>query len=371
VDILERVGQWASSHDGYLHCTYRGKMPEPPARSFTSLDIAAEANIDLRCPSPGDVIGWAGEQPGNDLASLPTGRQEFAGIPFEVIDPAENERRAAIGISSREGFHDACEVPVGAQAASVYLLHTAGGENPIGRFEVHYADGTSEGQYVMKGRHLNGWWLPSDPHGSRRHDPVARVAWWGPNDIFPNVGCYVYGWDNPHPEREIDRLVFRASENGAFWPVLGVTLCDAPVFFPPSDLSFGIPDNWGAAAVVYALLEGLAGVVDTGVAFDSALVAPRWSAAEVDAAEVAVRYRASGGYVGYRYGASTEKIRVELASSALSTELRLLLPEGRRPAAVTVDGEEVEVSTERIESSDYVTVPLQGLWARAIEVALA
>ncbi len=371
VDILERVAQWARSHDGYLHCTYRGKMPEPPERSFTSLDIRAQANIDLKCPSPGDVIGWAGEQPGNDLANLPTGEQQFEGIALRVIDPAENQRRAAIGISSREGFHETCEVPVGAKAASVYLLHTAGGENPIGRFEVHYADGTSEGQYVMKGRHLNGWWLPSDPPVSRRHEPLARLAWWGPNDVFPNVGCYVYGWDNPHPDREIARLVFRASENGAFWPVLGVTLCDAPVFFPPSDVSFGIPDNWGAAAVVYALLEGLAGVVDTGVAFDSAVIAPRWSAAEVDAAEVAVRYRACGGYAAYRYRALGDEVRVELAGSALNTEFRLLLPAGRRPGALAVDGEEVEAATERIESSEYVVVPLEGLAARTIEVTLA
>ena len=51
--------------------------------------------------------------------------------------------------------------------------------------------------------------------------------------------------------------------------ILGVTLSDAPVFLPPrNDLSTGMPNNWGAAALVYALIGGLAGVKDTGIAFD-------------------------------------------------------------------------------------------------------
>jgi len=33
-------------------------------------------------------------------------------------------------------------------------------------------------------------------------------------------------------------------------------------------LSFGIPDRWGAAAITYSLLEGLAGVKDTATIFE-------------------------------------------------------------------------------------------------------
>jgi len=372
VDILERVHGWGKAHDGYLHCTYRGAMPEPPERNFTPLDLTGVANIDLASEGADGVPGWSGE-PGNDLANMPTGRQTFEDVPFDVIDPAQNGRRAAIGVCSRPGYYEECVVPVGAKAASVYFLHTAGGDTLTGAFEVQYADGSAHHEYVMKGRQLGNWWLPSDPPHNRQSEPVARVAWWGPNAVFPNVGCYVYGFDNPHPDKQIDRIVLRAARNGAFWAVLGLTLCDAPVFFTPSDLSYGIPDNWGAAAVLYALVEGLAGVKDTGVAFDRALVAPRWVAADVNAATATVKYRASGGYVRYRYELDKDAgvIRLNLAASAETNRLEVLLPEGRRARAMRVNGEPVEFEAGTVESSNYACTELSGPGPAAIEVHLA
>ncbi|MGD2175106.1 MAG: hypothetical protein PVJ27_06865 [Candidatus Brocadiaceae bacterium] len=372
VDILERVSELGRKHDDYLHCTYRGKMPEPPERSFEPLDIADQANIDLKCPSPGSVTGWSGE-PGNDLAQMPTGRQVFHEIPFDVVDPAENERRAAIGISCREGYHDDCAVDIGRKAASIYFLHTAGGENPIGSFEVHYADGSSRTEYVMKGQNVNGWWLPKAPSAGRHREPVCRVAWWGPNDVFPNVGTYVYGFDNPCPEKTVEKLVLRASANGSFWAVLGLTLCDAPVFFMPTDLSYGIPDNWGAAAVVYALVEGLAGIKDTGAALDHALLAPRWAAAGVEEARATVKYRASEGYVSYHYAADEEEgaARFTVASSADRIEFRYLLPKGKEAEGASVDGQEAGFTVEKVESSRYVCLPLEGRGLHTVRLALA
>ncbi len=370
VDILQRVLGWARDHRDYLHCTYRGKAAEPPERSFTTLDLREQANVDLSDQGAEGVPGWSGEREGNDMANLPTGEQVFEDIPFDVIDPAENGRRAVVGMSCREGYHDTCEVPVGRQAASIYFLHTAGGSNPIGSFTVHYSEGTAETEYIMKGSNVNGWWLPRAPRAGRRSKKRCEVAWWGPNDVFPNVGCYVYGWDNPHPDRSIEKVVLRASRDGSFWPVMGMTLCDAPVWFDPGDLSFGIPDNWGAAAVGYAVIEGLAGVKDTGVAFDRALVSPRWTAAGVGNASVTVKYRASGGYVSYDYAADPEAgtAAVTVTGNAEEMQFRWLLPDGCEPTAVCVDGEPADFGVEEVEGSSYVCLEINGLGAHTVQI---
>ncbi|MFO7957180.1 MAG: hypothetical protein R6X33_08755 [Candidatus Brocadiia bacterium] len=371
VDILDRVHGWAKEHGDYLHCTYRGKMPEPPERSFEPLDLTEQANVDLCGEGAPGVPGWTGEGD-NDMANMPTGRQVFEDIPFDVIDPEENGRRAVIGLSGREGYHDTCAVPVGRKADSIYFLHTAAGDNPIGLFEVHYADGSKHTEYIQKGRQLNGWWLPKAPGAGRGSDPTCRMAWWGANARFPNVGTYVWGFDNPHPDREIDRLEFRAAENGSFWAIFGLTLCDAPVFFMPSDLSYGIPDNWGAAAVVYALIEGLAGIKDEGAAYDRVLLAPRWAAAGVDEVTATAKYRASDGYVRYRYTAEPKAglLSLRFAAAAERTRLRVLLPHGEHPAGVNLDGRPVSHTVEEVESSRYLCLDVWGLRAHTLDVEL-
>ncbi len=221
-------------------------------------------------------------------------------------------------------------------------------------------------------REIAPWYMPRDPGVGRSGDPVCKVAWRGGNGTFANVGCYVFGMDNPHPERDIAEVVFTAAETDCKWFVLGITACDLAVYFPPSDVSFGIPHNWGAAAVVYALVEGLAGIKDTGRAFDRALLAPRWSAAGVKSAAATAKYEASGGYVRYRYALdeAAGKMSVEAASSADSVRLEILLPAGKEPKGVTLDGKKTEFETKTVESSRYACLDLEGVGVHEIEVAI-
>jgi hypothetical protein len=371
VDILRRVAGWGDAHGGYLNCTMRGAMPEPPARSFTPLDLSAVANIDIRGEGAPGVPGWTGEGE-NDFAEMPTGAQVFQEIPFEITDPAANERRACVGLWRRDGYEAECTIPVDGHAASLYFVHTsAGGTSPVGTITIRYADGTEHVEYVQTGRNIGGWWSPNVPRTVQREHQgmhTCYVAWRGPNRHYTDVGCYVCGVNNPRPDAEISELVLTVARNKAFWAVLGVTLSDAPVFFMPSDLSFGIPDNWGAGAVVYALIEGLAGVKDTGVAFDTALLAPRWSAADVATAAATVKYPASDGYVTYRYEQSDAGQTIAFASSAAKVQVELLLPAGAEPNAVVVDGQSVAFETRTVEQSRYATLTVKGLGAHDVEL---
>jgi len=378
-DILQRLNAIAEKHDGYLDVCFRGAMDEEPAREFTTLNLCDAANIDFRGTGAPGVPGWLGEG-GNDLSQMVTGKQLFCNVPFSVIDPAHNGRRACIGLSSRQNYAGEKRLPVNAKAASLYFLHAYSGGGPVhGTCTLVYGDGSHHTTYMRNGEQAESWFMPGETptHGAdhaisyRDNWPPYQVAWRGKNAKFDNVGLFIWGMNNPHPDREISEIVLNASESGNLWFVAGITLCDKPVWFPRFDFSYGIPDNWGAAAVVYALFEGLAGVKDTGVAFDKAQLSPRWSSAGVAQATVSVVYPASGGYLRYTYEFDKKKksVRIAATGTAHDVAFSLLLPQKAQVKRLTVDGVNKAVEVRTVESSRYLCARLEGVGVHEVEVA--
>ena len=373
-DILRRIEALGRPHGGYLNAVLRGHKPRPPQRTFVTLDLRSLAHVDFRGTGAPGVTGWTGEGK-NDLAAMPTGRRVFQGVPFDVIAPAQNHRRACLGIAQREGYRREVIVPVGRKAACAYLLHTASDQsNPTGVVVFRYVDGTQATVPISSAR-VSNWWMPGnfdkDPGWWPQQDrlrPWARVAWRGKNAVCPDVGVFVCGVDNPQPEKVIADLALQAWLDTSLWFVLGITLCSAKTWFDPGTVSHGIPDDWGAGAVAYALIEGLAGVKDTGKALDHALVAPRWSAAGVKRAQATIKYEASGGYVHYRYQETARALSLELTGTAEEMTLEILLPHGKKAKVVQVDGKETAFRSKKIEKSAYVCLNLKGLGAHQVQV---
>ncbi|HRT95342.1 MAG TPA: hypothetical protein P5532_13015, partial [Planctomycetota bacterium] len=139
-----------------------------------------------------------------------------------------------------------------------------------------------------------------------------------------------------------------------------------------SDVSYGIPDNWGAGAVVYALVEGVAGIRGAGVAFDRVTLAPRWEAAGVRRVTACAKYEASGGYLRYRYSFAprTQRLTLEFTGNGADFELALLLPKGLRPGAATLDGRAVSVAIRRIENSTYACLDVRGVGTHHLALEL-
>ncbi len=161
-------------------------------------------------------------------------------------------------------------------------------------------------------------------------------------------------------------------ETGAKWLVIGITLSNMPPFLPPwTDVSTGMPNNWGAGCVTAALLEGLAGVEDTGAGFRKARVSPRWLAAGTEQAEVSVRYPASRGYVLYRYRQEGNTITLGYTSCADQATLRLPLPSGRRVKSVVVNGKATVSSLESVEQTAYARVEVEGRGVHFVQLELA
>ena len=112
-------------------------------------------------------------------------------------------------------------------------------------------------------------------------------------------------------------------------------------------------DGWGSSAMLYALVEGLAGVEERGTCFRTLRLAPRWSAAGVDEAHVRIGYAASGAAVEYRWRCADETIEIEILDGEASVEGHVLLPTDRTAASLTVNGAETSFTNSSVEASPY------------------
>ena len=122
-------------------------------------------------------------------------------------------------------------------------------------------------------------------------------------------------------------------------------------------------DGWGSSAMLYALLEGLAGVVDRSSLFRDLRLSPRWIAAGCSDVSVTVSYAASGAGVSYEYHHDAAKKMIALGIRAKSdVEMHLLLPPRARARSVTASGKSVRWAEARVEESRYVDArfPVRG-----------
>ncbi|HUI64066.1 MAG TPA: hypothetical protein VL126_04435 [Bacteroidota bacterium] len=356
-----RMLELMKEHGNRLYFSYTGSVPPPPPKpAFRALDVSAEANMDLWDKGSANVFTWmdAGISSGNDMRGLPTGDQIFHGIPFHVVDPEGNGRRSVVAVSTKPGFPRVVEIPVHDTASSVYLLHSSSDNIPAhvaGAITFVYSDGTESSQYLMKGTDVTNWWFSS------LDEERSGVAWSGPNPRSAKVGVCWAVIDNPNPHKEIVKLLFHAPLEGGIYALIALTLADRPFYTAPKAESYGGPDNWAAATGMAALVEGLAGVKNQGLAFSSVELSPRWASAGIDSTNVTVLFPSSNGYVAYRYRHQAEKKRFDLRVTGSGDEIRahLLLPEGLKVvSSVSSGGRPVPHSESWIGESHYLDFAL-------------
>ena len=113
-------------------------------------------------------------------------------------------------------------------------------------------------------------------------------------------------------------------------------------------------DGWGSTAMLYALIEGLAGIQDRDKSFQRLRLSPRWPAAEIQHAEVRLAYAPSQAAAAYTYNADNRGIEMHVTADAEEAAFHILLPAGRLPGRVTVDGREVPATVSETGPSRYV-----------------
>jgi hypothetical protein len=320
---------------------------------------------------PASVPWMQSGRPGDDIRGLPTGRQVFAGIPFEVTAPAANQRRSIVAVAHRAGLPASAEIPINRKAGSIYLLHTAtkpGSEKVCGSVAFVYADGSRHTQYLIMDKHLTYWWF------SRLETDASGIAWHGPSPVAADVGLSWCAIDNPQPEKSIASICIQAPDGDGIYTLAGLTLADRAHYVAPNPVSFGGPDNWAAATAMAALVEGLAGVKDgpSSQAFSHPVISPRWSLTPPGAVRATVRYAASNGYVAYIFSrnAGARETSLTITGSGASVDCHVLLPDAVASVkSVEAGGAPVAYRVNAVGASHYADFTLFDSSPQTVRIA--
>lgn len=191
---------------------------EPRADRFVPLDLQAKANQDLEA----DFHGY----PGNNLQPLPQGRQELGGVEFQI-----GPKMIQLAGKRAPDWPEAVEgIPIGCKLDRLHLLHATGWGSPgvpdgtlIGRFVVHYDDGSTETIPIEYGHDVRDWWALGDSLPASK----GKAVWTGVNEASRDfrgmrveIRLYKSTWDNPHPEKAIERLDYQSTNETSASPFL-------------------------------------------------------------------------------------------------------------------------------------------------------
>ena len=370
-DILNRMTNLGKKHGNKIYFAYTGSIPPPPEKpTYKPVDLSKLANMDFWVNENQTSETWMrAKRVGDDLRNLPTGEQTFGNIRFDVIDPTKNNRKAVVAVSKQTGLPASVEIPINDKAECVYLLHTSSkpaSENVVGSVKFIYSDGSSKIQYLLNDKHLTYWWF------SQLKTEYSGIAWYGKNPITEGVGLSWCALDNPEPTKQIAKLVFQSPENEGIYTLFGITLSDEPHYVPIKEPSYGGPDNWSAALVMAALVEGLAGVKDAPQtqAFNQPIVSPRWVESKSDSLNVTVKYPASNGYVSYSFKhlKAQKQIYIEATGSGQVIHYHVLMPQNVQSITAKVNGKPIVIKLSTIEKSIYADFEIKNTESQKIEI---
>lgn len=185
------------------------------------IDISQAANMGFADQKPDDYTGgWTDQGPDNDMAAFNLfGQQEFAGIPFNIINPLYNHGRSCIVTASTGNLPDAAPIILqpAAKARYLYLLHAAAWppENgrPNGTIKLTFDDQSSSEIPVISGKDCGNWWNPVFSFEN------ALSGWTGSNRSG-QIGLFVSAFQIP--EKPLQKIQF-IPQNG-MWMIAGAAL---------------------------------------------------------------------------------------------------------------------------------------------------
>ncbi|WP_418393262.1 hypothetical protein [Victivallis lenta] len=188
------------------------------------LPLQGAANMGFRDEVAEDGRGgWTDQGPDNDLRMFPTGKQTFAGIPFDIADG----EKSCIVLRGKErpGFPASAELAAKGKAGRyLYLLHGIAWEAPAGTKigtvtveseRAEYVDREVLSFDITAGHEVANFWSP-------RPIDNAVIGWTGKNISAP-LGLYLTRLDlGGRPVRSI-----RFESTGkSVWMIAGATLSD-------------------------------------------------------------------------------------------------------------------------------------------------
>ena len=175
-------------------------------------------------------------------------------------------------------------------------------------------------------------------------------------------GKYVNGAISPFTAGELAKAAFANGYEAYGWDIIRrfieLVERDGTTYFlyhtdsaPQPEMG---PSSWGAAALISAVDEGLAGITDLGVRYDTLGLAPRFPVTPYEELRYITGYEVSGTLVDVRYILTEEGMRYDVYSPAKRIKAHILLPEGRECRTLLAGGKPQEWRRTVVGTSVYV-----------------
>ena len=189
-------------------------------------------------------------------------------------------------------------------------------------------------------------------------------------------GRYVNGAVSPFTAGELAKAAFNNGYEEYGWSIITrfmeLAERDGRVFFLYNTDSTpqpeGGPSAWGAAALISAVDEGLAGVVDAGVNYDEIAFSPKFPVTPYTELRYLTGYEVSRTLTDVRFILTDAGMRYDVISPAKRIRAHVLLPKGRYCARLLVNGAETPFARNRVGASDYVDFDTDAAGMASFEV---
>lgn len=213
----------------------------------------------------------------------------------------------------------------------------------------------------------------------RRKKSYAFAEWFSIDPPFPDGifsdeklkrGTYVNGgimplvggelakaaFDNGFEEYGVDilkryyRLISENNETYLWYTPQGVPATLETSTSPEAEPT----DGWGSSAMLYALIEGLAGVEDESKQLRDVRLSPRWAAAGIDKAEVQIEYPASQATFWYKYQQDDQAITLIVNSLEAEIHFHVLITKEKKVKKVMSGNKSIAFLRKNIRNSQYI-----------------
>ncbi|MBE7038185.1 MAG: hypothetical protein E7404_04695 [Ruminococcaceae bacterium] len=209
-------------------------------QSFNMLDLKSVANMGYKDEVANDEKGgWTDQGPTNDFSSFDMfGVNKVKGIPFNFINPDENDGKAVLVMrgQNRAWLPNRVEIPVNAFCAGAYFVHAAAWNSvTAATYKFVYEDNTEEAVPIIFKKHIANWWGASDLE-------LMRTAWQGTNPSCGTISSYLFAFGNPNPDKKVAKLVLETPGDASIVCIQAITLTDKGPYLPNLD-DRGNPDT--------------------------------------------------------------------------------------------------------------------------------
>ncbi|MFN4228157.1 MAG: hypothetical protein ACK4F0_08495, partial [Candidatus Ratteibacteria bacterium] len=299
----------------------------------------------------------------NDMRYLKYGISNFHNIPYEIINPEENNGKNVLIVGKK--FGNEKEIEVNDFVGSIYFFHIGDKlkENDVcGTYTVIYQDGDKEDIYLIKEKNITGWWNPKDTS-------ETKVVWHGKGGKCNDVGFNLFLWNNPFPEKKIKSIKIKALKE-THLIIFAITIADKKGILPGRWISYGIPDNWGMSSILSAIIEGLCGIKDKFKLFEIVEISPKWETIDEKDVFVSIKYGPSDGYIAYKYKRENKKIVIDFTGSGNEFYFHVMLPYKSKCKKVYINGKIVKFKMRDILKTPYVDFKIKKLKGGKIEILI-